>query len=278
MHILSAKYIQTFAHAFGDWSTSFLSGWKYAVLKHAIKQHQHIAPTKSKNATDIALVIMAIELIDEADTFAIMTHDSDFTPLVMHLRYKGKELLGLVRNRVQASDAFCLACNVTYELDKASAWAVPTANPTTSHQPKTDPHLNVIAKYMQDDNYNYPVPLALAATLTNKSEKALRDFEGLLCLQKLGTNIWYCCPKNISPRAWLPWKVESKARAKLIHLARTDGNVLSFSRVVQYLRDAGICHKEQGYDKSYHMLADIDGICFERTHPIKKVCIDIKAI
>lgn len=105
-------------HIFGDWSSPHLSGWNDAVLKHALKQNQQNAYTKTKNATDIALVICAMELLytKEIDTFAIMSSDSDFTPLVQRLRQAGKTVWGFAG--FNASLAFQQACNQCIILHK----------------------------------------------------------------------------------------------------------------------------------------------------------------
>lgn len=96
---------------FGDWQNNTLSSWNDAILKHALKQHQQNAYTKAKNATDIALVIAAMELLytKDIDEFAIMSSDSDFTPLVQKLRQMGKKVWGFVG--VNASLAFQQACD-----------------------------------------------------------------------------------------------------------------------------------------------------------------------
>lgn len=104
-------------HIFGDWSSPTMTGWQEAILHHALRQNQQNSYVKGKNATDIALVIAAMKLLytKDIDEFAIMSSDSDFTPLVQELRQHGKKVLGLVGN--QASNAFCKACNEHIVLD-----------------------------------------------------------------------------------------------------------------------------------------------------------------
>ncbi len=96
---------------FGDWQNNTLSSWNDAILKHALKQYQQNAYTKAKNASDIALVIAAMELLytKDIDEFAIMSLDSDFTPLVQKLRQMGKKVWGFVG--INASLAFQQACD-----------------------------------------------------------------------------------------------------------------------------------------------------------------------
>jgi uncharacterized LabA/DUF88 family protein len=52
--------------------------------------------SKGKNATDMGMVIEAMDLLytDQPDAYGIVTSDSDFTPLVMHLKAKGAQVFG----------------------------------------------------------------------------------------------------------------------------------------------------------------------------------------
>ena len=97
---------------FGDWKNTNLSSWDNAILKYALKQNQQNSYVKGKNATDIAMVISAMELLytrHNIDTFAIMSSDSDFTPLVQKLRQANKKTIGFVGNNT--SEFFIQACD-----------------------------------------------------------------------------------------------------------------------------------------------------------------------
>ena len=78
-------------HAHGDWNSPSLSGWAEKLHPHAIRPMQQFAYTKGKNATDSAMIIDAMDLLysGNVDAFALMTSDSDFTPLVTRLRQDG---------------------------------------------------------------------------------------------------------------------------------------------------------------------------------------------
>ena len=69
--------------AYGDWSTPQLKKWKEELHTHAIKPVQQFSYTKGKNATDIALVIDAMDILREErfDGFVLVSGDSDFTAL-----------------------------------------------------------------------------------------------------------------------------------------------------------------------------------------------------
>ena len=77
--------------AYGDWSASTLKGWKEKLNEYAVRPIQQFAYTSGKNATDIALVIDALNLLytQPIDAFCVASSDGDFTPLVQHLREAG---------------------------------------------------------------------------------------------------------------------------------------------------------------------------------------------
>ena len=86
----------TVRHAHGDWKSSFLSGWVDRLHPHAIRPMQQFAYTKGKNATDAAMIIDAMDLLysNHIDAFALMTSDSDFTPLVLRTLESGLPVYG----------------------------------------------------------------------------------------------------------------------------------------------------------------------------------------
>ncbi|MFC1578953.1 NYN domain-containing protein [Pseudomonadota bacterium] len=83
-------------HAHGDWNNPSLSGWAGKLHPHAIRPMQQFAYTKNKNATDSAMIIDAMDLLysGNVDAFALMTSDSDFTPLVLRILESGFPVYG----------------------------------------------------------------------------------------------------------------------------------------------------------------------------------------
>ncbi len=83
-------------HAHGDWNSPLLSGWVACLHPHAIRPIQQFAYTKGKNATDASMIIDAMDLLysKNIDAFALMTSDSDFTPLVMRILESGLPVYG----------------------------------------------------------------------------------------------------------------------------------------------------------------------------------------
>ncbi len=83
-------------HAYGNWKSESLKGWEEKLHPHAIKPIQQFAYTKGKNATDAAMIIDAMDLLytQKLDAFALMTSDSDFTPLAMRILSNGITVYG----------------------------------------------------------------------------------------------------------------------------------------------------------------------------------------
>lgn len=83
-------------HAHGDWKSPSLAGWAEELHPHAIRPMQQFAYTKGKNATDSAMIIDAMDLLysGNINAFALMTSDSDFTPLVLRILESGFPVYG----------------------------------------------------------------------------------------------------------------------------------------------------------------------------------------
>ena len=83
-------------HAHGDWNSPSLKGWATKLHPHAIRPMQQFAYSKGKNATDSAMIIDAMDLLysGNVDAFALMTSDSDFTPLVLRILESGLPVYG----------------------------------------------------------------------------------------------------------------------------------------------------------------------------------------
>jgi uncharacterized protein (TIGR00288 family) len=93
-----AQYgVTTVKRAYGDWTTTQLSGWKTELNQHAIAPVQQFSYTTGKNSTDSALIIDAMDLLysGNLDAFAIVSSDSDFTRLATRIRESGKTVYGL---------------------------------------------------------------------------------------------------------------------------------------------------------------------------------------
>ncbi|RYP90890.1 hypothetical protein DL770_002967 [Monosporascus sp. CRB-9-2] len=97
--------------AYGDWTGNSLKGWKDQLLKQSIQPIQQFAYTHGKNATDMAMIIDAMDLLysNRFDGFCLVSSDSDFTRLAVRIRESGLSAYGF-GNRT-TPEHFVVACN-----------------------------------------------------------------------------------------------------------------------------------------------------------------------
>jgi hypothetical protein len=107
-----AKYgIASVKRVYGDWSSETLKNWRDVLLPHAITPVQQFAYTKGKDATDMILIIDAMDLLyaGALDGFCIVSSDSDFTPLASRIRENGLSVYGF--GKKTTPEAFKRACD-----------------------------------------------------------------------------------------------------------------------------------------------------------------------
>jgi uncharacterized protein (TIGR00288 family) len=114
---LSSYGVANIRRAYGDWTSGNLKGWKEKLHLFAIRPMQQFSYSAGKNATDMALVIDAMELLytQELDGFCIVSSDADFTPLVMQLRANGRDVYGFGERKTP--EPFVNACTTFLYLD-----------------------------------------------------------------------------------------------------------------------------------------------------------------
>ena len=116
---LSTLGVTDVRRAYGNWKKENLAGWERKLHEHAIRPVQQFDLVKEKNATDMAMVVDALELlyVDRPNAFALVSSDCDFTPLVMHLRAKGAAVFGFGEQKTPKP--FVNACSRFLYVDKA---------------------------------------------------------------------------------------------------------------------------------------------------------------
>ncbi len=82
---------------YGDWSSAVLTQWKEQARNLGLVMHQQSANTKGKNASDIGLVIDAMDILHagKVDGFVLVSSDSDFTRLASRIREDGLQVIGI---------------------------------------------------------------------------------------------------------------------------------------------------------------------------------------
>ena len=103
--------IPTIKRIYGDWTKPTVSGWKPALLEHAITPIQQYSYTTGKNATDSAMIIDAMDILHskKVDGFCLVSSDSDFTRLATRLRESGMLVIGIGEKKTP--NPFIVACD-----------------------------------------------------------------------------------------------------------------------------------------------------------------------
>ena len=114
---VSAKYIGSILNhlskfgvvnirrAYGNWKSKNLAKWEKILIEYAITPVQQFDYTKGKNATDIAMVIDIMDLLytKKLSAIALVTSDSDFTPIVIRTLSDGITVYGYGEDKTPAS-------------------------------------------------------------------------------------------------------------------------------------------------------------------------------
>ncbi len=97
--------------AYGNWKSPHLKHWEAALPTYAIRPVQQYAYSTGKNASDMALVIDAMDLVHAGalDGLAIYSSDADFTPLVMRVLAEGLKVYGF--GETKTPEPFVNACS-----------------------------------------------------------------------------------------------------------------------------------------------------------------------
>ena len=111
VRIASSRGRLILKRAYGNWQKDSLKNWKEYLKRLAIKAEQQFDYVSGKNATDIALVIDAMSLLQTNlyDIFVISASDSDYTPLAVKLRESGAGVIGI--GSKSAPKAFKNSCD-----------------------------------------------------------------------------------------------------------------------------------------------------------------------
>jgi uncharacterized LabA/DUF88 family protein len=95
---------------YGDWSAQRLNKWAEKVAALGLVADQQFSNTKGKNASDIGLVIAAMDFLHSGlfDGFVLVSSDSDFTRLAARIREQGLDVYGIGEKKTP--EAFRMAC------------------------------------------------------------------------------------------------------------------------------------------------------------------------
>lgn len=199
---------------YGDFSGTRLKSWADILATHAIMPHQNFAYTSGKNASDIALVIDAMDLLHSGrfDGFCLISSDSDFTRLAARIREEGIDVYGFGEQKTPES--FRQACRRFYYTENLSHDAAPTEEAGPPRTPKAPTRK----------------PPSAAAPLIRKAI-IQPDPDGWAALSAVGKNLINLAP-DFDPRSYgHPKLSDLVSNAGGFETRRTDGGDV-FTRVM----------------------------------------------
>ncbi len=143
---LARHGIANVRRAYGNWKSPTLKHWEQALHPNAIQPIQQFAYSTGKNASDMAMVVDAMDLLHSGrfDAFAIVSSDADFTPLVMRMRAQNMRVFGFGEKKTP--EPFVNACSTFLYID-ASVQAEPSS---TDAAPVTPPKRKNAAELRND--------------------------------------------------------------------------------------------------------------------------------
>lgn len=114
---LATHGVVNIRRAYGNWKKQELAGWEKVLHDYAIQPVQHFDLVKGKNASDMALLIEAMDILytKHVGTFCLVSSDCDFTPLILRLRSDGKQVIGFGGHKAPAP--FVASCTRFLYLD-----------------------------------------------------------------------------------------------------------------------------------------------------------------
>jgi uncharacterized protein (TIGR00288 family) len=163
--------------AYGNWASPSMKGWTEKLHEFAIRPIQQFSYSAGKNATDIALVIDAMELLftQKLDAFCIASSDADFTPLAMQLRANGHDVYGFGGRKTP--EPFVNSCTTFLYVNGLGGSSVDEPPATIKGKTTADSKAKTAAK--ASESPATPKPLSndtkLISILRSAVEAAARD-------------------------------------------------------------------------------------------------------
>lgn len=185
---LSKHGVTNVRRAYGNWKKAELKAWEERLHEFAIRPMQQFDYSKGKNASDMAMVIDAMELLytDKPQAFGLVSSDADFTPLVMHLKSKGAVVFGFGQKK--APEPFQRACSTFLFVENIGTESiVPVSAATVA---------TVMAEIVADDVTELqPVPTpklkmdTRLVSLLRGAVQAVAEEDGWALLGRVGNHI-----------------------------------------------------------------------------------------
>jgi uncharacterized protein (TIGR00288 family) len=172
-----AKYgVVTIRKAYGNWKSPTLKKWEELLHEYAIQPIQQYDLTKGKNASDIALVIDAMDVLytRKIDVMCFVTSDCDFTPLVTRVLAEGKVVLGFGERKTPS--AFVNACSRFLYLDEEKKEAKVSTRPKSVKSDAKLINLLRAAIEANEDEEGWAALGPVGSHISNKSSFDSRNY------------------------------------------------------------------------------------------------------
>lgn len=172
-----AKYgVVTIRKAYGNWKNPSLKPWEDLLHEYAIQPIQQYDLTKGKNASDIALVIDAMDVMytKNIDVMCFVSSDCDFTPMVTRALAEGKVVLGFGERKTPSP--FVNACSKFLFLGQEKEETKTTTKPKNI---KSDTKLiNLLRHAIEatEDDDGWAALGPIGANISNKTSFDTRNY------------------------------------------------------------------------------------------------------
>jgi len=161
---------------YGDFSSPHSKAWTDKLTQYAIIPMQQFAYTTGKNASDITLVIEAMDLLHSGlfQGFCLVSSDSDFTRLAQRIREEGVDVFGFGEQKTPES--FRQACKrfvytENFVPQAHAAHTVPAAAPRPPLMPVATHLKKIVSETESEDGW---VALSYAGS---QLSKLMPDFD-----------------------------------------------------------------------------------------------------
>ena len=138
---------------YGDWASTKLNQWRNATRELGMVARQQTVNISGKNASDIGLVIDAMDLLHTGrfDGFVLVSSDSDFTALANRLREQGLDVIGIGEDKTpqslrKAYNRFILIENIISDAITPEPTSSTLANDKNTANPPQENSQSVPAK------------------------------------------------------------------------------------------------------------------------------------
>lgn len=162
---------------YGNWAALSMLPWKDIMAHYALERMGNVPTNAGRNATDIALVIGAMDLLYRGVRhFCLVAGDSDYLPLVLRLRQDGCTVLGI--GMPNAALTLKEACNRFLTIEQLTPHpaspksAIPSPTPSVVTHPVEEflALLTDVYRYVAEKSGNEWVLLSvLGKTLKDRS-------------------------------------------------------------------------------------------------------------